>query len=188
MRSTLRARVRRLGLVALIVVAFGAAFAAPASAHAALLSSTPAKNSSVPALSEVRLVFSENLRPALVKVQIRDAAGARHESPAPPQVTGATVRQAAAPGLKPGPYTIVYRVVSDDGHPVTGVVPFTLTGSAGSTGAAPAAPATDQAAATASDGTKRWLMLGGGLLFGILLGLSFVLLRKPPRQEPSSGE
>ena len=186
MRSTLRARVRRLGLVASIVVAFGVAFAAPASAHAALLSSTPAKNSSIRALSEVRLVFSENLRPSLVRVQIRDTAGARHESPAPPQVTGATVRQAAAPGLKPGAYTIVYRVVSDDGHPVTGAVPFTLTGPGGSSGAVPA-PAADQAAAATSDGTKRWLMLGGGLLFGILLGLGFVVLRKP-RQEPSTGE
>jgi methionine-rich copper-binding protein CopC len=198
MTSSPRVRVRRLCLVAVIMVAFGAGFAAPASAHTTLLESTPAKGASVRELTEVRLVFSENVQPSLVRVQLRDARGARKESAAAPQVTGATVRQPVAPGLPAGAYTLVYRVVSADGHPVTGEVPFTLIGSAkgATTGAAPAAappsaPAADPGAPAAAtdpdDGTRRWMMLGGGLLFGILIGLGFVVLRRP-RQEPSGGE
>jgi copper resistance protein C len=197
MRSTLRVRAQRLGLVTAITVAFGAGFAAPASAHTTLLESTPAKGATVRELAEVRLLFSEKLQPALVKVQVRDAAGGRHETAEAPRVTGATVRQSVTPGLPGGAYKIVYRVVSNDGHPVTGEVQFTLIGPARG-GAAPAAggpaaspgaeaPAAVPAATAGSEGTKRWLMLGGGLLFGILIGLGFVVLRRP-RQEPSSGD
>jgi methionine-rich copper-binding protein CopC len=190
MTTTSRIRLRRLGLVAAIIMAWGALLAAPASAHTKLLKSTPAQGASVKELTGVTLVFSEKVRPSLAKVQIRDAAGAQRGSSEPPQVKGETVTQLAAPDLKPGDYTIAYRVVSADGHPVSGEVPFKLTGlgQGEQNGVAtagpgdpvadvdgPAAPA-DKAAS--SSGGLKWAFVGVGLFAGIIIGVGMVFLRK----------
>ncbi|MBC6461859.1 copper resistance protein CopC [Actinomadura sp. HBU206391] len=203
MTTTPRIGLRRLGVVTAIVLASAALFVAPASAHTKLIKSTPARGSSVKTLTEVTLVFSENINASVAKVQIRGAGGAQGGASTPPRVKGATVTQPAAPDLKPGDYTIAYRVVSADGHPVTGEVPFTLTGpSGGSEGeqvapapADPVAPAVDGGEAAAptpapekSSGTANWLMAGGGLLIGILIGVGVVFVRKRKSAPASSGE
>src|SRR4051794_40279316 len=176
MTSTLRIRLRRLGIVAAIMIAFGAVFAAPASAHTKLLKSTPAAGASVKELTEVTLVFSEAVKPSLAKVQIRDSSGAQHAAPGAPQVKGATVIQAAAPDLNPGDYTVAYRVVSADGHPVTGEVSFKLIGLApGEQGGVATAvaspddpvanvdgPAAPMEKKSSSSGTMKWMFVAGG--------------------------
>jgi methionine-rich copper-binding protein CopC len=192
MTTTSRIRLRRLGIVAAIIVAWGALLAAPASAHTKLLQSTPTKGASVKELTEVTLVFSEKVRPSLAKVQIRDAAGAQRGSSEAPQVKGATVTQPAAPDLKPGDYTIAYRVVSADGHPVSGEVPFTFTGlgqgEQSGVATAPAdprdpvanvdGPAAPTEKPASSSGGLKWMLVGGGLFVGIIIGVGVVFLRK----------
>ncbi|MBC6465312.1 copper resistance CopC family protein [Actinomadura alba] len=193
MRTTPRIGLRRLGVVTAIVLASAALFVAPASAHTKLIKSTPERGASVEALTEITLVFSENVNPSIAKVQLRDAAGGQRGSAKAPRVEGATVTQSAAPDLAPGDYTIAYRVVSADGHPVTGEVPFTLTGAAKTQEtAAAAASVAPTAAATAdpvadtpvtpkaekSSGSSAWPVAGAGLLIGVLIGMGLVLFRK----------
>jgi methionine-rich copper-binding protein CopC len=183
---------RRIGLLAAIVVAVIALFAAPAAAHAELKKSTPAKDSTVQAPSEVSLVFTERVQ--LARVKVSDAAGKDFQS-GTPRVTGDTVTQALSGGLASGRYEVAYRVVSADGHPVEGTVPFKVAG--GQNAAAPAASAApgnqqggDGQAPPASNtstagGGKRWLMVGAGLLFVAGIGLAIMYLRRGKETTPS---
>lgn len=123
----IRVSVRRLGVIFAFVVVVGGVAATPASAHTKLLRSTPAKDTHVASPEQVRLVFDDPLNPSLVKVQVRDSAGNRHESGAP-EVKGDTVTEKVTGPLPLGKYAIVYRVVSADGHPVAGETPFTVVG------------------------------------------------------------
>ena len=138
---------RRLAtLVALLVALIPGALlatAAPASAHAALVSSDPADGSRVASLpAEVTLEFNEEISdPAYVVVTAPD--GVRVNS-GDAVVRGARVTQdldAQGLALPAGSYTLAYRVVSADGHPISGEQTFEVTSA---TAADPAAPADDQ--------------------------------------------
>ena len=110
--------------------------ASPAYAHVRLVSSTPRDGALVSkAPDEVLLRFSEAVRaPAYVVVSGPD--GLRMDD-GPAQVVDNTVSEQLAPITAPGEYSVAYRVVSVDGHPVTGELSFTLTGDGAATAAAP---------------------------------------------------
>jgi methionine-rich copper-binding protein CopC len=99
--------------------------AAPAAAHAALASSNPSDGERLAALpSTVTLTFDEAVStPAFVSVVGADGTD-RANGPA--SVDGSTVTQAVTPSKASGAFTVSYRVVSDDGHPVTGTVDFSV--------------------------------------------------------------
>ncbi|RJL32541.1 copper resistance CopC family protein [Bailinhaonella thermotolerans] len=97
-------------------------------AHDRLKSSNPAKDASVEKVEKVELVFSNTVR--LPTVIVSDADGKRFES-GPAETDKETVTQALNGALPPGKYKIAYRVVSSDGHPIEGVIPFTVMGIAG---------------------------------------------------------
>lgn len=103
---------------------------APAAAHASLSASDPAADSRIQELPEVvTLTFNQDMRgPAYVLVTGPDGEQADGD----PVVEGAEVTQAVDPGPA-GDYTLSYRVVSDDGHPVTGTIAFTVTDGADGT-------------------------------------------------------
>ncbi|MEU6710582.1 copper resistance CopC family protein [Nonomuraea sp. NPDC046802] len=137
--------------------------ATPALAHDALKSSSPAKDATVKTLDEVRLEFTAKVRMPFVIV--RGAGDARHES-GKPESDGAVVTQALDGPLADGEYTIAYRVVSSDGHPIEGEIPFTVKGASApspseslsssatpvpeESGSAPAAAAQDSSAPSAA--------------------------------------
>ncbi|MGA4989199.1 copper resistance CopC family protein [Nonomuraea bangladeshensis] len=125
--------------------------AAPALAHDSLKSSSPAKGAEVESLDEVRLEFSARVR--LPFVVLNGPGGAQYQAGEPEQ-DGAVVRQAVKPSLPGGKYTIAYRVVSSDGHPIEGEIPFTLKAPAAeetpSASAEPSTPASSEAAAPAA--------------------------------------
>ena len=97
------------------------------SAHADLQVSTPEDGESLEvAPEEIRLTFSEELFEELVEISILDAAGDLYstikvEQTPPP---GTDVIFPWPPQTPPGEYSIAYRVVSADGHPVTGTISF----------------------------------------------------------------
>ncbi|RVX39230.1 hypothetical protein EDD27_1578 [Nonomuraea polychroma] len=176
--------------------------AGPALAHDALKSSTPAKDAVVEALDEVELEFTATVRMPFVIVR---GPGDTARQAGEPQVDGKVVRQAVKGPLPDGKYTIAYRVVSSDGHPIEGEIPFTVKGAKtpspspepsgdGSPSAAPSAtagasapaaepssPVADQASATQDDATfPVWLIIVVGGLVGIGIGFLLSARRNKP--------
>ncbi|MEQ4716537.1 copper resistance CopC family protein [Nonomuraea sp. B19D2] len=196
---------KRSPLAALAAVAaalFVLVTAAPALAHDALKSSSPAKGAKVKALEEVRLEFTAGVR--LPYVIVRGPGDAEHQR-GKPQVDGKVVTQAVEGPLPDGKYTIAYRVVSSDGHPIEGEIPFRVEGAetpssspSASESAAPAssapptqaqapageaseaAPATDQASSGQQATFPVWLVIVIGALVGIGIGFLLSARRKKP--------
>lgn len=100
--------------------------AAPASAHAVPVKITPAADAQLTtAPTEVVLEFDEPVGATFATVVVTAAAGitvARGK----PTVLGTKVTQQLSPGLASGGYRVAFRVVSDDGHPVSGESTFSL--------------------------------------------------------------
>jgi len=119
-------RISRLLAVFLVLVAVLLALAAPASAHAVLVSSSPADGQVVPlSPAEVRLQFSEEVNADLGGITVLDAKGTRVDTgDSSPGATRDQLKASLAPDLPNGAYVINYRVVSADGHPITGAVIF----------------------------------------------------------------
>jgi len=135
-----------------ITIMTGLAISLPAQAHTSLRSSDPAKNAKVESLRRVTLEFTESVR--FPTVIVRGPDGKRYER-GKPVVDGPRVYSDVASPVPPGEYTIAYRVVSADGHPVEGEIPFTVVGSpddgqeeSPAPGASEAAPGASEAAST----------------------------------------
>ncbi|MFI6882048.1 copper resistance protein CopC [Streptosporangium canum] len=187
-----------LALIAALVL--GTAFASPALAHDTLKSSDPAKGAKVESLEQVKLTFSASVRFPNVVVHTADNVAHQDGKPA---VDGAVVTQRLKDDLPPGDYVIAYRVVSSDGHPIEGEIPFTLVGpetpsaapseSASEPSSSPA-PAESAAPATAvispapaaqagqepdsSGGVPGWMWLIVGGVTGVGIGLFFSMRNK----------
>ncbi|QYC40439.1 Copper resistance protein C precursor [Nonomuraea coxensis DSM 45129] len=177
--------------------------AGPALAHDSLKSSSPAKGAEVESLDEVRLEFTARVR--MPFVVLRGPDGAQYQAGEPEQ-EGAVVRQAVKSPLPGGKYTLAYRVVSSDGHPIEGEIPFTVKAPAEETptasaepsspAAQPAAPVPSEAApassaatdpsatpAAAEDGGPSfpvWLIIVIGALVGIGIGFLFSARKSKP--------
>jgi methionine-rich copper-binding protein CopC len=109
--------------VLVLAAAFG--WAAPAAAHTALVSSSPAAGATVEAPASVSLTFSEALLTIGAGIVVLDAQGVDHASGGVYFPQPSTVQVDVAP-LQPGAYTTQWRVVADDGHPIEGTLPFTV--------------------------------------------------------------
>ncbi|MEV4244810.1 copper resistance CopC family protein [Streptosporangium canum] len=190
-----------LALIAALVL--GTAFASPALAHDTLKSSDPAKGAKVESLKQVKLTFSASVRFPNVVVHTADNVAHQDGKPA---VDGAVVTQRLKDDLPPGDYVIAYRVVSSDGHPIEGEIPFTLVGpetpsaapseSVSEPPTSPAAPAPAESAAPAtavispapaaqagqepesSGGVPGWMWLIVGGVTGVGIGLFFSMRNK----------
>lgn len=110
-----------------LFVLLGIVLAVPATAHTELESSSPADGAVLTAApSQIDLVFNEAPMPDAIDVSVTDAGGAVLASALPATVTEATVSAPWPAELGDGAYTVNYRVVSDDGHPVSGSFSFTV--------------------------------------------------------------
>jgi methionine-rich copper-binding protein CopC len=123
---------------ALVGAAFVVLSPLSAQAHAALISSSPSDGDVVASVpTEVSFTFDEAVgSPAFVSVIGPDGADIADGDAV---VDGATVTQAVRLLPEQGRYTASYRVVSDDGHAVTGTIRFTVDAVNGTT--APGGPA-----------------------------------------------
>lgn len=121
-----------LGLTALLAAMV--ITAAPADAHARLESSSPSDGSTLTATPpEVMLRFNEPIKEGLNEVSV--TTGSTDVADGEIDVEGQSVYQPIALDMKPGTYTVKYKVVSADGHPVSGTFTFTYAPPEGDTGA-----------------------------------------------------
>lgn len=123
----MRARIATLA-TALLAGAVVLGTAVPATAHSAIVASTPAEGET---LTELPEAFSVTANETLLDLggqgvfalQVRDAAG-RYYGDGCVRVVDATMSADAAIGPS-GEYTMLWQIVSADGHPVSGEIPFT---------------------------------------------------------------
>ncbi|GAA1367219.1 copper resistance protein CopC [Arthrobacter rhombi] len=114
-----------------------------ASAHDTLVSTDPASGSTVQKMPQKIGLTYDNIPIALgSEIRIIDAEGTNWAQ-GQAKVTNRVVNQGVQPGTPAGTYTVQWRVVSSDGHPIQGNFTFTTR-----TGAAPGAatPSTEGSA------------------------------------------
>ncbi|MBD1538617.1 copper resistance protein CopC [Arthrobacter sp. S13_S34] len=125
-----------LGLVLLVFAAGVLGLAGPASAHDAAESSTPSDGASLPAPPEqVSVAFNNKPLGIGAAFSVKDASGAEWAE-GPVDIVDNVASQKLKAGGPAGEYTVAWRVVSSDSHPIEGTFAFTAA-SAGQ-GAAPA--------------------------------------------------
>ncbi|RMI39724.1 copper resistance protein CopC [Actinomadura harenae] len=147
--------------------------AVPASAHTALKSSDPAAGAKIASPAKITLTYAEPV--GYPKIVLTDASGGRHEAGSARAVDNVVTEDVKGP-LPNGVYTVGWRVVSADGHPVTGDFTFTVTGSS-TTSASPPASASASAAASASPSAEsKSSSSGGGSAGWLWVGLGVVVL------------
>lgn len=160
-------------LLALLVVLGSAR---PAAAHAELVSSTPSDGAALAeAPTSVELRFNESV--GLIEGAIRLLTTDGDPTPLSATATDTTVTVELPELPADATYAVAYRVVSADGHPVSGVLTFSVGDAAPG---APPATVTDTSAAT----ELLVRVLSGVLYVGLLAfaGLVFctrVVLRRP---------
>ena len=126
-----RAAIAILALAALLATMVG--LAAPASAHARLEASSPKEGSTLTATPpEIMLRFNEPIQSGLNEVSVR--TGSTDATDGDLEVDGSTVYQPLKSSLPAGSYTVSYKVVSADGHPISGSYSFTYAPPGGDTG------------------------------------------------------
>ena len=200
-------------LVALAVVGGGVTGASAAlPIHARLTSSTPADGSRVGTVTEVVLGFSEEINPSFVAVTVTGPGGG--EAVGDPRVDGRTVTQTLSPTLAAGEHVTTFKVVSADGHPVSGTVTFTTTRSAapgepsesptepsptpsptgspaaaGPAASAPSASAAGEPASSEYASRTPWAVAGvGDLLLAVLRVGTLRRSRRGSTRDPQTGD
>ena len=167
--------------------------AAPAAAHNTLRAATPAQDAQLTtAPKEITLQFGQRLNPTFTTIVLSDG-GQRRVPTGEPVINGTTGTVTIGEALANGTYTVAYRVVSADGHPVQGSYQFTVADPAGAP-AAPTAtgdPAATESAATATATASRdggdglpVAVLAVGAVVIVAAGIGAVVLLR--RRRPTS--
>lgn len=122
----------RVAVVLILVVLAVLVPGAGAQAHAALREINPADGARLDTPpSAVRLTFTEDVLQGTAQLQLTGPAG---QVETPVTSDGAVVSGAVPPDLAPGAYTLLWRVTSADGHPISGRSAFTVLAAAPSAG------------------------------------------------------
>lgn len=185
--------------VLLAAAALMAAGASSAAAHDELIGTDPAADSTLDASpSQLTLTFSANIASdaGASEVQVTDAAGTALAGEPSAQDNVLTVPLTADAS---GAVTVLWKVVSSDGHPISGEFGFTVTPSTTPTptptptpSAEPTATAdpTPSASPVPADPTSAgvWPWIVGGLVVAALGGAILYLLVSRARREKALAE
>ncbi|MFF3432257.1 copper resistance CopC/CopD family protein [Streptomyces sp. NPDC002602] len=167
-----------LALVA-AVLALMLGGAGPASAHAALSGADPADGAVLKAApKQVTLTFTESvsLSDDAVRVLSPDNERVNPRPPQPVDGKGNTARVELSGKLIEGTYTVAWRVVSADGHPISGAFVFSI-GKPSETAAVVVTDSPDDTAAGRLYGFFRYVAYSG---LALLVGaVAFVLVCLP---------
>ena len=177
--------VRRVALLATLAVLGSLLLASPAAAHAELVDIAPANGAQLTRPpTEVRMTFTESVNLVDNGIRLVNHVGATVRTP-DPTVDGRTVTWPMPADLPEGPYVVTWRVVSTDGHPVSGAFSFGVGTAAGVPSSATSTGTTGTSVNTiASGSTAPWpvvvMRLAGYLAFALFAGVAaFVLLCAP---------
>jgi copper resistance protein C len=167
---------------ALAVVAATAALilgaATAVQAHNILVGTSPAGGSTATVVpAQVTLTFNEPALALGTEIIVTGPAGQEQSGAA--VLVNNTVTEHLQPGSPAGPYIVIWRVTSADGHPVSGKFSFTATSpSPGQrSSATPATSSSTSAPTSVSGQSPLWWVLAGGVL--VLLLVVFIRTRKP---------
>jgi hypothetical protein len=155
--------------------------APPAQAHDVLESTNPANGATVQAVpASVVLTFDHTPIGVGTEILVKDPTGT-NQSEGPAKIVDTNVTQALKPGAPAGTYTVIWRVVSSDSHPIEGTLTFTARAPGnGSTAPGPATGATATAAAPApaaaptGGGWVLWLVIAAAAVLAVVVGAFFV--------------
>lgn len=182
-----------LSVLLLLCVGIGLPTAPPAFAHDQLISSSPAPDETLPtAPTGITLTFSSPLLTLGHEVRVIDGEG-RNRVDRAAELTRETLTQ-PLPDLPDGAYQVAWRVVSADGHPISGSFGFRVGDPAA---AAPQETIQPTATPAASEGTETlpgagtpgWLPAAGiGGVAALGLFLAFTSVRRIRRTTHSSTE
>ena len=155
---------RLLAALATLLLVVG--FATGASAHAALVAVEPASGSMLAiAPKVVELRFNEAVTPGAIL--LIDGAG-RARDDARVTASGETISVAMPPDLPQGTAVVSYRVISEDGHPVSGSVIFSI-----------GMPSATKAPAIVDGGLNALIWLARvGLYLGLFVGVGGVFFAR----------
>ena len=165
-----------LGFLSLVLVV-SVAGAPPASAHSELVSATPVSGAEFDASPGlVTLTFNEPVRDKYSVVQVTGPEGGDWQVGELTQVDS-TLSQELGPLGPAGVYTVDWRVVSADGHPVVGTFTFTLTTAGDGTPQAASGSTT-----TAGTGVGWWAMAGALAVVSLVLGAGSIAVARRQRR------
>ncbi len=174
--------VRRWSVFAALVVGLLLAGAGPASAHDVLVGSDPADGASLTTVpAQVSFTFDQPVQNFDPVVAITGPDGVSHTSNGV-SVLGNVV-SAPFGQIVAGRYIAAYRIISADGHPVTGEIRFTVAAgaSAAPTSAGdtpePSAPVTTRASSALP--VWAWVALAAAVL--IVIAAVLLIIRRPAR-------
>jgi copper resistance protein C len=148
--------------------------ATPASAHNSLIGSTPIDGATMASgPDQIELKFDQPVQAGkgLNSIAVIGPNNDHWEA-GPPEVSSNVVTAPVRPLGPAGAYKIGWRILSADGHPVSGELTFTLS-TAGNGTPAPAGQATpDSPSSDDSSGVPAWVWIVGA---GVLLAAGLVL-------------
>ncbi|GAA0363413.1 hypothetical protein GCM10009530_11330 [Microbispora corallina] len=169
---------RAIAALVLALLATAAPLASPASAHNVLIGSDPQQGARLAALPNVvTLTFDQAVRRDFARIAVTGPGGAHYEQ-GEVGTSGAGVFISVRPAGPAGDYSIGYRIVSNDGHPVTGTITFTVTGGTGGTGGVAGPASGSKPGGTAATGAGRSLEVpgsSGGWVWGLLVATAALL-------------
>ncbi len=167
---------RGLAALGAVLLAFVVG-AGPAAAHSVLLDTSPARGGTVAtAPTAISLTFNEMPQGEFSTIHVTGPDGQRRDN-GHVKVVDDVVTEPLAGSRPAGRYVVDWRVVSADGHPVSGEFTFTAKTAAEQFVARPAVP--DAKRGTSSSHT--------GLIVGVVAGVvvvaaaGLILLRRRPR-------
>jgi methionine-rich copper-binding protein CopC len=164
--------------LALSTLAVLSPIAPSASAHDELVSTTPAQGEHLAdPPSDVSMVFSDKLIEVGAVILVVDEKG-KNWVDGDVRLDGATATAPLDPTLPDGNYQVRWRVVSTDGHPISGTFDFS-TGTATQPPATPSGEPGAPGASRASDSGLPLLAVGAiGAAVGLVVLAALLLLRR----------
>lgn len=148
--------------------------AAPASAHNVLISTDPAKNASLETgPAQITLTFDAPVQGGDINQVAVTGPGNTRWAEGNVTINGNVVTAPVRPLGPAGIYTVGFRILSSDGHPVEDQYTFTLT-KAGNGTPATASAATGTSSSGGSGGVPVWVWIAGAVVL-LVAGLALAL-------------